>query len=237
MKLGGLGGGGDQLSILGANHGLKLLGYGLLREVVVMLIGNEHIHGRGLGRDDLGVHRLATQINLAAVGFLDGHRGHTAEHLHLRAFRVYKLNSGQYIIKQETHSLTRVDQNRVDLALDRDRALFALIDVDRVLQIGLVDEQIVATLLEFHFPFLVHKLEYRRFLGDLGRVGNFGRGQTCRASVRRSGHYGSCSQIRIFVGLLVVAHFFQVASDGTAFVYLGEQSIRAGACGTGARLS
>lgn len=52
--------------------------------IVAIALWHQHIHLRGLGADDLDVERLRREVDLAAVGLVDGYGGHLAQNLQQR---------------------------------------------------------------------------------------------------------------------------------------------------------
>ena len=56
--------------------------------------------------------------NLAAIGFVDGHSGHAAQHLQLHALAVDKLERGDDAITDHSSLGAAVTDNKVDLAFD-----------------------------------------------------------------------------------------------------------------------
>eukprot|EP00052_Salpingoeca_macrocollata_P000229 m.19255 g.19255 ORF g.19255 m.19255 type:complete len:510 (+) comp10333_c0_seq1:186-1715(+) len=170
---------GDQLLLGDVVHRLELLRHHKLHKVAVVL-GHHHVHLGRLGRHNLRIDAVLAQVHLGAVSLVDADGGHSARHLHLNALTVHGLERSDAVLKHHSRLLAAVQRNGVDFSLDLHRAVVALVDVHRLLDGGVGDDQVAVVFLVLDSPLLAAlQLKHRRLLrsgssSSLGRRGGLG---------------------------------------------------------------
>ena len=93
-------------------------------KVALIALWNEHVHLRGLCRDNVCIQAVGAEVHLAAIGLVDGDGGDLVKHLHLHAPGVDSLKRGHGVLKDDANLLAAVDNDAVHLAIDADGGLF-----------------------------------------------------------------------------------------------------------------
>eukprot|EP00128_Syssomonas_multiformis_P007091 Colp12_sorted_trinity150504_noHs@30668 len=199
--------------------GLVLLGQ---REfgVVTILAGNGHVHFRALGCDDLSSEGLLRQVNLNAIGLINGHSGAVADNLDLNALAVDDLNTRDNVLEDDADLLAAVEDNVVNLlGVNLNSAVCALVDVDSLVHVTLSDDKIAVVLLPFNKPLLA-TLEFE-LGGTLLNASCGSRGSLSRCLFLGLNH-GRSTELRVLVSHLRLVDLLQASSDTLSLVKSSE---------------
>jgi hypothetical protein len=144
------------LNGLGVEGIVLHLGQELLRDVHLdgvlsfRLGGQDDVDGIGFGGDDISIEGLLGEVQLAVGALVDGDGGNLVE-LNLEARGVDNLAGGDGISERDNNSLATIDGDGVELTVDLEEDLVALVDIDGLLEVGDIDS-VLSTVVVLNEP-------------------------------------------------------------------------------------